>query len=81
VQDLGLSVPGDISIAGYDGTALGTYVRPALTTLTTSPHSLGAKAASLLIDTIDGLPVANATAEPSRLVVRDSTGPAPSTVP
>lgn len=78
VQDLGFSVPDDISIAGYDGTALGTYVRPALTTLTTSPHLLGAIAAALLVDKIDGLPDANAAAEASRLVVRDSTGLAPS---
>jgi len=75
--DLGLSVPGDISIAGYDGTALGTYVRPALTTLTTSPHSLGATAASLLLDRIEGLSVDDVELEQSHLVVRDSTGPAP----
>lgn len=76
-QDLGYSVPEDVSVAGYDGTALGTYVRPALTTLTTSPHALGAIAAEMLLDTIDGLHVENAIADPSRLVVRDSTGPAP----
>jgi DNA-binding LacI/PurR family transcriptional regulator len=81
VQDLGFRVPADISIAGFDGTALGTYVRPALTTLTTSPHSLGAKAAALLIDAIDGIPVANTTADPSTLVVRDSTGAAPQIEP
>jgi DNA-binding LacI/PurR family transcriptional regulator len=75
--DLGLSVPHDISIAGYDGTALSTYVRPALTTITTSPHSLGATAASLLLDRIDGRIVNNVELEQSRLVLRDSTGPAP----
>jgi DNA-binding LacI/PurR family transcriptional regulator len=75
--DLGLSVPGDVSIAGYDGTALSTYVRPALTTLTTSPHILGATAASLLLDRIDGRDVEDIQLEQSRLVVRDSTGPAP----
>jgi DNA-binding LacI/PurR family transcriptional regulator len=75
--DLGFSVPDDISIAGYDGTALSTYVRPALTTITTSPHSLGATAASLLLDRIDGRIVDKVELEQSRLVVRDSTGPAP----
>jgi DNA-binding LacI/PurR family transcriptional regulator len=76
--DLGFAVPGDISIAGYDGTALSTYVRPALTTVTTSPHSLGATAASLLLDRIDGRAVDNVELEQSHLVVRDSTGAAPS---
>ncbi|RKR73365.1 LacI family DNA-binding transcriptional regulator [Frondihabitans australicus] len=75
--DLGLTVPGDLSVAGFDGTALGTYVRPSLTTLTSSPRSLGALAASLLLDRIDGREVADVAAEPSTLVVRDSTGPAP----
>ena len=74
--DLGLSVPGDISIAGYDGTALSTYVRPALTTITTSPHALGATAAALLLDRIDGRVGDNVELEESRLVIRDSTGPA-----
>jgi DNA-binding LacI/PurR family transcriptional regulator len=75
--DLGLSVPGDVSIAGYDGTALSTYVRPALTTLTTSPHALGATAASLLLDRIDGAAVDDVQLEQSHLIVRDSTGPVP----
>jgi DNA-binding LacI/PurR family transcriptional regulator len=75
--DLGFSVPDDLSIAGYDGTALSTYVRPALTTLTTSPHTLGATAASLLLDRIDGLDAVDVQLEQSRLVIRDSTGPVP----
>jgi DNA-binding LacI/PurR family transcriptional regulator len=76
-QDLGFVVPRDLSIAGFDGTALGTYIRPALTTLTTSPHSLGVKAAGLLIEQIDGMEPRNLAGDPSTLVVRDSTGPAP----
>jgi len=80
-QDLGLNVPADLSVAGFDGTALGTYIRPALTTLSTSPRSLGAKAAELLLDRIDGIATPNLAAEPSVLVVRDSTGPVPVRAP
>jgi DNA-binding LacI/PurR family transcriptional regulator len=80
-QDLGFIVPRDLSVAGFDGTALGTYIRPALTTLTTSPHSLGATAAALLLDEIEGLPTANIEGDQSNLVVRDSTGPAPGARP
>jgi DNA-binding LacI/PurR family transcriptional regulator len=80
-QDLGLTIPRDLSIAGFDGTALGTYIRPALTTLTTSPHSLGATAAALLLDQIEGLPTENVGGDQSTLVIRDSTGPAPGSRP
>lgn len=78
-QDLGWSVPDDLSVAGFDGTALGTYIRPALTTLSTSPPSLGSLAAELLLRRIDGAEVSDVSAEPSVLVVRDSTGPAAAT--
>ena len=76
--DLGLSVPEEISVAGFDGTDLATYIRPTLTTITTSPETLGSTATSLLLDTIDGaaLPALVRTGHPS-LVVRDSIGPAP----
>jgi DNA-binding LacI/PurR family transcriptional regulator len=85
----GVRVPGDVSVAGFDGIELGTYVRPALTTLTTAPRLLGAEAARLLLAAVegpdaegaaraDGLApaVAHADIEPARLLVRASTGPA-----
>ncbi|WP_307803102.1 LacI family DNA-binding transcriptional regulator [Frigoribacterium sp. PvP032] len=88
----GVRVPEDISVAGFDGIELGTYVRPALTTLTTAPRLLGAEAARLLLAAVEGpdavpaaspgagsaVPaVAQADIEPARLLVRASTGPAP----
>ncbi|MCU1527747.1 MAG: LacI family transcriptional regulator [Frondihabitans sp.] len=78
--DLGFDVPGDLSVAGFDGTALGTYIRPSLTTVSTSPRSLGAKAAALLLDAIEGKPVTNVAADPRTLIIRESTGPAPRSV-
>lgn len=77
--DLGLAVPDEISVAGFDGTDLATYIRPTLTTMTTSPDALGSIATSLLLEAIDGgpLPTLVKTGHPS-LVVRDSIGPAPS---
>ncbi len=73
--DLGFSVPGDVSVMGYDGIQLGEYVRPTLTTLKTSPRLIGAEAARLLLDQIDGDPVADIDIPPVQLIVRDSTGP------
>ncbi|WP_423923090.1 LacI family DNA-binding transcriptional regulator [Frigoribacterium sp. 2-23] len=74
---LGLRVPDDVSVAGFDGIELGSYVRPGLTTMSTAPRLIGAEAARLLLLAIDGGPVADATIEPARLLVRASTGPAP----
>jgi DNA-binding LacI/PurR family transcriptional regulator len=79
VQDLGLSVPGDISVAGYDGIELGGYIRPTLTTLKTSPREIGAEAARLLLHQIDGLDVTDIEVAPAEMVLRESTGRAPST--
>jgi DNA-binding LacI/PurR family transcriptional regulator len=46
----GLSVPEDISVAGFDGISLGRLIDPPLTTIEMADASMGAAAASLLID-------------------------------
>jgi DNA-binding LacI/PurR family transcriptional regulator len=46
----GLSVPGDISVAGFDGISLGRMMDPPLTTIEMPDASMGAAAASLLLD-------------------------------
>lgn len=76
--ELGLRVPDDLSVAGFDGIRLGTYVRPTLTTIGTAPRLLGAEAARMLLDQIDGLAVDDVDIEHASLVVRGSTGPVPS---
>jgi DNA-binding LacI/PurR family transcriptional regulator len=74
--DLGFSVPGDVSVTGYDDIQLGEYVRPTLTTLKTSPRLIGAEAARLLLDQIEGADIADVEVPPVELIVRDSTGAA-----
>jgi DNA-binding LacI/PurR family transcriptional regulator len=76
-QDLGFSVPKDISVVGYDGIPLGGYVRPTLTTVRASPRLIGAHAAQVLLDQIDGLPFGDVEVTPASLIVRESTGPYP----
>ncbi|MET4053380.1 DNA-binding LacI/PurR family transcriptional regulator [Frigoribacterium sp. PvP054] len=76
VDRLGLRVPGDVSVAGFDGIELGSYVRPGLTTLTTAPRLVGAEAARLLLSAVEGEAVTDAEIAPARLLVRSSTGPA-----
>jgi DNA-binding LacI/PurR family transcriptional regulator len=77
VQELGLSVPEDISVAGYDGIELGGYLRPTLTTVKTAPAEIGAEAARLLLDVIDGHTVSDVDVAPAELLLRESTGPVP----
>ena len=72
----GVRVPDDVSVAGFDGIELGSYVRPGLTTLTTAPRLIGAEAARLLLSAVEGETVTDAEIQPARLLVRASTGPA-----
>ena len=53
IERSGLSIPGDISIAGYDGIPLSQLLRPILTTLRQDSQQLGAQAARLLIEAIE----------------------------
>lgn len=73
--EMGFSVPGDVSVAGYDGIDFGAYARPSLTTVNTAPHSLGMEAARVLLGMVDGEPPSHVDTEPTSLVVRASTGP------
>ena len=77
--DLGLRVPEDLSIVGYDDSRRASSSRPALTTIRQDVSAKGHIAAAARIRAIrEGAP-----AEPERvllpaeLVVRESTGPAP----
>lgn len=69
---LGFDVPHDVSVTGFDGIHLGRYVRPALTTVVTSPRELGAEAAKTLLRLVEGQPAADHDIAPTRLLERDS---------
>jgi DNA-binding LacI/PurR family transcriptional regulator len=74
----GLSVPGDLSVVGFDDIPLSAYCTPALTTLA-QPIAEIARAAvdGLLADLegTEGTPAAHSRVFKPRLVVRDSTAP------
>lgn len=72
-QDMGLDVPGDVSVTGYDGIALGTYIRPTLTTAQTNPRNLAAEAARVLLEAVDGKEPKDREIPPARLVMGGST--------
>ena len=76
-QRLGVSVPERLSVAGFDDIRLGTYVRPSLTTVRTTPRELGQEAGRLLIDLVESGQAADVRVADAELVVRDSTAAVP----
>ncbi|MFD3329221.1 LacI family DNA-binding transcriptional regulator [Streptomyces sp. NPDC058701] len=75
---LGLRVPDDLSVTGFDDLALATAVEPELTTVHLPAERVGEHGMAALLAVLDGTPW-TAPDLPVRLVVRDSTGPAPAT--
>lgn len=51
---LGLNVPTDLSIVGFDGIKVGTMVEPSLATIVTDPKMLGSGAAETVLSIING---------------------------
>lgn len=76
-KDLGVEVPKDLSVVGFDNILLGTYTRPTLTTASTNPRLLAAHAAEMLLRLIEGDDVPDVEIPPATIVVRESTGPVP----
>jgi len=74
LQEAGLSIPGDVAIAGFDGIALGRYVRPQLTTILSAPREVGSAAATMLLDIVDRRAVEDIDVAPATLETRESTG-------
>lgn len=72
-KDLGLSVPGDVSVMGYDDIELAGYVTPALTTVRQNTELLGTRAAELLLASMnDHHTVQEALVLPVEIIVRNS---------
>jgi DNA-binding LacI/PurR family transcriptional regulator len=76
-QRHGISVPGDLSITGYDNAEFAQYLNPPLTTIAADPMTWGAAAAQVLLGLLDGKRDGDdLVLPPPHLVVRASTGPA-----
>jgi LacI family transcriptional regulator, repressor for deo operon, udp, cdd, tsx, nupC, and nupG len=73
----GLSVPGQLSITGYDDTEIAAHLQPSLTTVNNDVLTWGRAAATVLLELIHHEPLTPIELPPARLVVRGSTGPVP----
>jgi len=72
-QEMGIVVPGDLSIASFDDSILCEVVRPSLTACARDIEGYGTTAARALIALIEGEPVGEQAEQPSVLVPRAST--------
>jgi LacI family transcriptional regulator len=73
-HELGLNIPEDMSVAGFDDVPLATHLWPALTTIRQPIREMADRAAELLLNQIRGESRAELHSISSTLVIRDSTG-------
>jgi LacI family repressor for deo operon, udp, cdd, tsx, nupC, and nupG len=77
LKDVGLSVPGDVSVVGFDDILSAEYATPSLTTVRQPLLEMGKRGAQVLLDRIANREQeypAEITMAPE-FVVRESTGP------
>lgn len=72
-RKMGLNVPRDLSVTGFDDVELSAQVDPPLTTISIPAAEIGRGAADYLINAIAGRPVPKSVLLPYRLVMRSST--------
>jgi len=74
-RDLGLRIPEDVSVVGFDDLPFAKVFDPPLTTIAIDPEQLGAAAFEALAAVMAGEPGERGRILPVELVVRGSTGP------
>ena len=74
-HERGLDLPGELSVTGLDGSQIGSFVYPSLTTLDNDPAGFGFAAATALLRLVEDGEPGDVALPPARLVVRASTAP------
>ncbi len=78
-SDLGLAIPADLSVAGFDDSIIASMLEPELTTVAIPTAAIGAQAFRLLLGVLEEGDVAAETVVPLKLVIRPSTASPSST--
>lgn len=72
---VGLKVPEDVSVVGFDDLPIASLLSPSLTTIRQPARELGMEAARLLLSLVDGADPASPAPSPVSLKIRESSGP------
>ncbi|MFP5346555.1 MAG: substrate-binding domain-containing protein, partial [Actinomycetes bacterium] len=75
-HELGVKVPDDLSVVGFDDAPPAATAQPPLTTVAQPLGEIGETAGRLVRAMVDGETAASPRRFPVELVVRESTGPA-----
>lgn len=78
-QELGLSVPRDLTVTGFDDLDYTTMMHPHLTTVAQPCHEMGRQSVDLLLDGLRDRDEGKRTFLPHRLMERESAAPPEST--
>jgi DNA-binding LacI/PurR family transcriptional regulator len=78
LHDVGLRVPQDVSVVGFDDIKEAAFQTPSLTTIRQPLHEMGALAVKILLEQLNALngKESRQVAVAPELIVRESTGPA-----
>jgi len=74
---IGLAVPRDLSVVGFDDLEITSHLEPPLTTVAVPSVALGKAAGDRIVALCRGLPLPPSPAFETRLIVRNSTSPPP----
>ncbi|WP_175755446.1 LacI family DNA-binding transcriptional regulator [Burkholderia cepacia] len=74
VRDLGLTVPGDLSVVSIGDHQYAGISAPALTVVTQDPRAVGAEAADMMLQLLDGTGLSGIrrSKHPMRMIIRES---------
>ncbi|GAB4291331.1 MAG: LacI family DNA-binding transcriptional regulator [Roseovarius sp.] len=76
-REMGLAVPGEVSITGFDDIDLARIVLPALTTVHVPHREMGTRAAKVLIDMVEGRGAGERVVLGTEIRLRDTLAPPP----
>lgn len=74
LRELGVDVPGDLSVAGFDDVPMSRYATPRLTSMSVPRAEMGAQVWARLRTLMAGGPIAHSVFYRPRLEARESTG-------
>lgn len=77
LHQLGYAVPGEVSVAGFDGITVGSWITPSLTTVFQPAEAMGGAAVSHLLDRLHNAAPPRQITLPFEFRPGESSGPAP----